>query len=158
MEEESKDDFEESGISDNDDYLYRRDTARHWGVLHPLVLALISVLFFLVCLLQTTGGQRRQAAEFTSYCRGTAEHLDGNRYLVDHMTNWRICILIRHNQAEHLRILSKTSTSRMPFWRNLTMNLKPVLETEVESSVFSRSSRDKGWLGLRHSLLTVHSC
>ena len=29
MEEESKDDFEESGISDNDDYLYRRDTARH---------------------------------------------------------------------------------------------------------------------------------
>jgi len=31
------------------------------------------VLFLLVCLLQTKGGQHRQAAEFTSHCRGTAE-------------------------------------------------------------------------------------
>lgn len=45
----------------------------HWSSLFKTCLVLTRVLFFLVCLLQTIGGQRRQAAEFTSYCRGTAE-------------------------------------------------------------------------------------
>ena len=43
----------------------------------------------------------RQAAKFTSGCRETRDTWQ---------TTWRICILVRHNHAEHLRILSKTST------------------------------------------------
>ena len=156
MKEEAKDDFEESGISDNDDYPYRRDTAQHWGVLHPLVLAfrrvlflhvswsctVLLLLFFLVCLLQTNNGEKWSTSEIFF-------EIDPDRLPNLHQAAGKLEIRGRpHDEfVSSLDIITQSiwgfcqrrQLSGMPFWRNLTMNLKLVLETEVESSVLSCS-------------------
>ena len=149
----------------------------HWSSLCRRVLFLhvscswtvLLLLFFLVCLLQTNNGEKWSTSEIFF-------EIDPDRLPNLHQAAGKLEIRGRpHDEfVSSLDIITQSiwgfcqrrQLSGMPFWRNLTMNLKPVLETEVESSVLSCSSQTQrnsqeqlrnGWLGLRHSLLTVHS-
>lgn len=119
------------------------------------------ILFFPVCLLQTLNRRRRQAAEFTSYCRGTAEQAkqilgrSHDEFVssldIIRQSIWGFC-------QRHQLVRCRFGETWQWTWNQIcTTSIGDRSRIIGILKVFKGAQRDRGWLGLRHSLLTVHS-